>query len=351
MSKKENFDSISSFFKISGYNHLVFDLSRRVYQLTNKQFEKAEQQKEVYPSPFKQNAYLGLLFWHPKRPEEPIIWFLKFPIDELGYIDLAARDGFLNQLLNQFGENLIAQQDGESLSDTLKESPFAFKPQQDKMAMFHAIATRELCLSPSQYLQPTLDYLDGKLGYDQWAFLGLQGIADVIARLKQHNYESILAKAIEHLPDTPLTTFSQMLEHTQPSQKLTLQLIKRLEQAQTKQDDTLIPHLVRSLSCSEPYQLRHEALENLLINYQGEAQVEVMAAIAGRAWESLQYKNLMATYLQRLSTLDQAIFDTILDELMLMKDMREVIMTEFRSEKRSEQLSQRISGYMGRFTH
>jgi len=71
------------------------------------------------------------------------IWFLSFPIDELGLLKLESRDGFVRDLISNIGENMQAHLEGGIAKDSLKESPFSFKPREDRLAMFHALATVE----------------------------------------------------------------------------------------------------------------------------------------------------------------------------------------------------------------
>ena len=77
-----NINSISHFFKISHYQYRIFDMGHKVYPLSNQRFKHIEKQQETYPTPFKQEAWLGILFWQPTMKHEPIIWFIHLPIDE-----------------------------------------------------------------------------------------------------------------------------------------------------------------------------------------------------------------------------------------------------------------------------
>ncbi len=99
-------DNISNFFELSQFKYRVFDMSRTVRAITNDEFKRIERQKVLYPTPFQQHAWLGILFWHPDDVNEPAIWFLKFPLDELGFLKLEARDSFIQEMLEQVRERI-----------------------------------------------------------------------------------------------------------------------------------------------------------------------------------------------------------------------------------------------------
>ena len=122
-------------------------------------------------------------------------------------------------LLEQTGKNIQAKQQGEDVEDGLGESPFAFKPREDRLAMFHGFATKILNQVPSQHYQYAHDYLlskaEGGPGFEQWQFLGLQGLADVIARLDEDDNEALLSQAVAEMPDVPLSSYAQSLENVE----------------------------------------------------------------------------------------------------------------------------------------
>ena len=76
------------------------------------------------------------------------------------------------------------------------------------MALFHALLSADLGLPPSRFYEHALDYFRGPPGWDQWSFVGYQGIADVACR---HDDEP-LTTAIAHLPSEPLVALCHCLE-------------------------------------------------------------------------------------------------------------------------------------------
>lgn len=342
----EKFDSITHFLQTGGFNYRVFDMGRKVNPIPNDVFENIETQKQVYPAPLQKKAWLSLLFWEDEKQNEATIWFLQFPIDELGFLKLEARDAFLIDLLEQTGKNIQAKQHGKKIIDELKESPFAFKPNPDRLAMFHALATKQLEQQPSQYYQHTRDYLTGKAGYEQWQFLGLQGIADVVARLDESDNETLLTKAVSLMPETPLISFCSALENINPRSNLTKALAKALEaQLVLDSNNQLVSMLIRSLSGAEPDDLRRKLLQRVLISSLGK-DVEVMVAISGRAWNDLRVPVILERFVTNLATQNQMAFDAILSDLFLIPDMREPMLNEMKKPNQSAELAQKLAQFL-----
>ena len=351
MEKKslEKFDSITHFLQTGGFNYRVFELGRKVKQLANDIFEDIENQIKYYPSPFQKKASLALLFWEDGSQNEATIWFLQFPIDELGFLKQEARDAFLIDLLEQAGKNIQAKQKGKQVLDELKESPFAFKPSPDRLAMFHALAMKELGQSPSQYYQYTRDYLLGKTGYEQWQFLGLQGISDVVARLDEDDNEELLAQAINLMPEVPLVSFCTALENIKPQKVLSEALVGKTKLVlKSGQNNQLLAMLVRALSRAEPEVLRREVLQLVLASSLGK-DIEVMVAISGRSWNNLHSRPILEAFVDNLADQNEIAFKAILSDLMMIPGMREPLLEEMRSPNRSELLGKKLNQFLAAF--
>lgn len=354
---QEQLSSITTFLRQGEFQFRIFDLGRRVCRLSNQLFEKIETQQLVYPYPFQQSASLGVVFWDKHQRSEAIIWFLRFPLDELGYLQLTARDAFLQQLFDQLAAH--AQQDGQALTDTLKESPFAFKPDAARLAIFHAQTKKILAQAPSHYYVHTQQYLRGDLGYEQWNFLGLQGIADVVARLDEADNAAVLAQAIPHIPTPALTIIANLLEHSEPNKILSDALFVQLQQqfeslsistqpnGKTVKDTTistaipLLAALLRALSNSQIVAIRQQAWQ-LLLQSNLSTEIELLAVLSGRAWQDLRDEHLFKAFLEALSHCSQEQFFILLVDLMALPTMREPLLKVMRSSERSEQLAQRI---------
>ncbi len=364
-------DNISNFFELSQYEYRVFDMSRIVKQMSNEAFKRIEMQKALYPTPFQQHAWLGIIFWHPESVKEPAIWFLKFPIDELGFLKLEARDSFIQEMLSQVGDKIKkvkpatpaiddvskdtsqnASKDDHEQTETHPskadhESAFAFKPQQDKMAIFNSLATRALEQNPSKHYNHAKEYFAGIPGYEQWSFMGFQGLADVAANLDIDENMHHAAQSISQMPEQPLILFTQLLEHTQPDGSLSMALLDRLDkELKTHSPNiTLIASLGRGLSGS----LKNEDCISHLLDSSLHTDIEILAVIASRAWETLKNKSILKRYLEALAQQEQQSFDVILMELLPIPDMREVLMEGLKNPDKSDVLTASIRGFMKRF--
>lgn len=342
----QKFDSISHFIQGGNFQYRVFDMGRKVIAIDNQAFEAFENQELAYPYPFKQKAWLALLLWEEGKQHESVIWFLQFPIDELGFLKLQSRDAFLIELLEQTGKNIQAKQQGTNILDELKESPFAFKPIPPLLAIFHAFATRELGQSASKYYQHAHDYLTGETGFEQWQFLGLQGIADVIARLDQDNNEQLLIKALPQIQAEPREFFAQFLEHVSISDELFFSLKKCLdyEVHQENYNNRTISALLRGISGSKK-ELKNPLFLEILELAIG-SDIEILVAISGRSWESLKEPALQKAFLEKLAENETQSFNAVLADLLMIPGMREPIFSILRNPERSTSLSQKLGEFM-----
>lgn len=347
----EKFDSISHFLESGEFDYRIFDMGRKVWEIKSSLFKQIENQVVAYPYPFQKKAWMALLFWPKNKQEDAVIWFLQFPIDELGFLKQESRDGFLIDLLEQTGKNIQAKQQGEKIEDGLGESPFAFKPREDRLAMFHAIATHILNQAPSQHYQYAHDYLlskeEGGPGFEQWQFLGLQGLADVIARLDVDNNEALLEQAVAEMPEPPLSSYAQSLENIEFGKGLFDALVSRIN-AESSKDEinvVLIAALIRAIS-SYPKSKEKTVLLKGVLQSSLSAEIEIIAAISGRAWCELEDEEMCFLFVDKLAQQEQMAFSAILADLLMIPNMRELILGVMRSEQRSPELAKKFGLFM-----
>lgn len=342
------YSSISELLTESGAQFRIFDMGRRLSKLSTDQFAKLEQGLIPYPTPYLHHAWLALFLWHPANRTQNVVWFLKFPLDEQGYLVQAVRDDFLNRLLQNISQMLSETALNEA-NDALKDNPFSFTPDAEKMAMFHAQAARLTQQPASQFYQPTQAYLANHAQWDQWSQLGYQGIADVTARLDEANNSDVLAKAIPGLPSEPLVAFSTSLEHVTPNHMLANALLARLTQAlKQPEQSALVAALLRGLSNIHSEAIKQQALRQTLASDYGR-DAQVLVAIASRCHSTLQYPDILAVFLEQLaqSEAGQAGFSRVLADLMFIPVMRTLILQAFRQPERSDALSAAIGQMFG----
>ena len=267
-------EGITGFFQYLGAKARYFDLGRRIQPLSQKEFEQADLLASPYPHPYLRHAWLGVVFWSEDKIDSPMVWSLKLPLDEQGYLVPGDRDRFLQQLLLTLGSNIQAAQAGKELNAVLDNNPYAFTLPEDRQAAFHAKISAALKRPASRFHQATVNYLENP-SPDGWQNLGIQGLADVTARWQDHR--PLLLKALPVLPAPAFVGVAQLLEHEAIDAKLTETLINRLhkELEQEVANDSLVAAAIRGMSHSQAQGLRVQALIKAMAMMAG-AHVEVV---------------------------------------------------------------------------
>ena len=242
-------------------------------------FLKFEKTQLPYPQPLQNHAWFGLSMLDRSVSDEPVIWFLRMPLDEQGKLLQSSRDYFIHRLLEVAVEKQAGKQ---SEADAFKDNPYIFKPKEDRMAVFHAKLARDLGRPPSRYYAHSLDYFSGNPGWDQWSFVGYQGIADIAARVDEAAVNDLLIQAIPRLPQSPLTALCHCLENEPLALPLSQALMNRLktELSASEPDLSVITALVRGLSQSISATTR-EQMFGLMMDSPYATHIELLAAISG----------------------------------------------------------------------
>jgi hypothetical protein len=332
---------ICDFLDQAGTQFRVFDMGRRIQPLSRDQFLAFEQGELAYPFPLQQQAWLGMMIWDEKKPGELVIWFLRFPLDARGCLTPGIRDDFVYRLINR-------DKQGEDES-----SPYGFKPKQEHMATFHAKAAKILGQSGSRFYEHAQDYFSGKPGFDQWAFVGFQGIADVAARLDEATNQQDLVAALPQLPAQPLDALCQCLEHETIDDQLAATLGVCLDEELAKEsvDANRISLLLRAVSGAHNSELCAQQVEKVL-NSPVADNPEVLASISGRCWETLKQPGLIRLFLENLARCPegQEFFNLVIVDLINIPGMQDAMHTAIRQTERSDILSRAIGELFQHFT-
>jgi hypothetical protein len=335
--------TIIEFLESTGAQLRLFDMGRRVVKLSREEFLKFERNEIPYPLPLQQQAWFGILFQEQEKEAEPFIWFLRLPLDEVGRLTTAARDDFLHRLLERAGENLLASKEGRQLENALKDNPYCFKPRDDRMAIFHAKASHGMKQPASQYYSHAQKYFGGELGWDQWSFVGYQGIADMAARLDEGDNSDILAAAIPLLPARPFEALCHCLENEEIGLPIAEAIFKRMQQSleETAPDLTIISAAIRGVALTRSKSTREQLIQTIL-DHPCSSSPDVLAAISGRTWEPLADARFSLPFLERLAqnSAGQDFFNQCLSDLLYLPGMREPLLKTLRNPARSEQLAQ-----------
>ena len=341
--------SLTELLSTSGTQYRILDMGRRISKLSKDQFDKFEQGLIPYPAPYLHQAWMALFIWNPKTPEQNVVWFLKFPLDEQGFLVQAVRDDFLGRLMQNI-QQMLDNQTLDEQHDALKDNPFSFTPDQEKMAMFHAMASKLTHQAPSSFFNGAKAYFSGDLGWEHWQGVGYQGIADLVSRIEEGNHSAYVLNAIHNLPNEPLSALCTCLEHTKLSHTLLAALADRIEDELSKAapSPALVAAMLRGVSQGHDQQTLRRLLLLTFDNPVSES-AEVMVAIATRCHETLNFPDVLHAFLEALAVSEagQSGFSRILADLMFIPTLRVLILQDLRNPERSEALSKAIGEMFG----
>jgi len=345
-------NGITDFLTQAGTQFKVFDMGRRIEEIPSATFLAFETGEIPWPFALQQQAWLGIIVWTDEQSpneqgptdqnNELVIWFLRFPLDGAGKLTSGIREDFVLRLRNN-----------ESSPTENENNPYGFKPKQEHMAYFHAKAARLLNQPASSYYEHARDYFAGKPGYDQWAFVGFQGIADMTVRLDEDNNDALLSNAILDMPAQPFEALAQCLEHQKINDPLS-QSITEILQKELKKADTsanFISLCIRALSNTQNQTLLNDQITNILSS-DVSTHPEILASISGRCWLTLRNENTLALYLDALSQCaeGQDFFNLVVVDLINVPGMQESILKAVKSPERSDSLSRSIGELFKTFT-
>jgi hypothetical protein len=350
--------TLTDIFTQAGAELRLFDMGRRVDELGAEAVAQFEAGNLAYPTPLRQHAWTALEFHFgdqlPTVDSPPNVWFLRFPLDETGCLKQVARDDIVRRLsldvvasLETARSRAAASTRDDDVTDTgLGDNPFGFTPAEARLAIYRAKAGKRLGWPPTEYYAHALEYVSGRLGREQYAFVGVQGLADLSARLGEDGNEAVLAACIEWLPTLPLSLLCECLEHERVTSHLAEQLLSRLHDAERNSDRDTMIWAMRALSWAEDPQLTRRAVFTML-ECDWSRDVEVLAAVAGRAWAALGEPSLHVKFFECLAdnTGGQQGFDAVASDLMFIPS----IQAQLRDFALSGPQSPRLRESFGRF--
>jgi len=338
--------TLTEFLESTGARVRFYDMGRRVTPIPRADFLAFERNEARYPYPLQQKAWFAMVQERLQGQSEPLIWFLRFDLDEQAKLVLATRD----YLMHRFVEIASQASEASELGEAMRDNPYAFAPRDDKMANLHARVHRDLDLGPSQYFAHARDYLSGKPGWEQWSFVAYQGLADIAARLDEPEISRLLHSALPHLPQEPLVALCQCLENHPLPAELAAALRQRLERALEDKSapPALLAGLLRGQSQGGPQRLADAVLA--LLRDPRATEPEVLAAIGGRAWEALMQPEVAKAYLETLASAAVApnVFDHCLADLLRLPGLQPHLLAQLRAPDRSERLASAFQAMLQR---
>ncbi len=321
--------NLSQLLDKSQCQYKIFDLGRRIQPIEQTTFLAVEAGAQPYPYPLQRHAHLAIAYWN--QSQQPWIWFLKFPLDERGLLRQTDVGNFLKYVTEAMGVHL-SQNLTEEQQQHLANNPYTFKPNDDKMAVFHSQLRASLNLATSQYYEHAQHYFSGDLGWKNWQTVGLQGISDMCARLSQQNNGLMVKKALPTLAaDTQcqpaLYALLGVLEHIKLPDYLAKVLVQQTkQQCQAESADVfLIAAYLRALSAAERTLL--QPLLQHVLQQPHLCHAELLIAIAGRCWSQLANTDIANLFLLRLAQNgDQSLFNQVFADLVMLPELRMVLL-------------------------
>ena len=336
-----NMNTLTDFLEQAKCQYRAYDLGRIVQEISNSQFQAATKNELPYPYPIQQHAFIALTFWQVANQKEHFIWFLKLPLDEQGLMKTTAQTSFIQMVVEAMGEDLTAKV-SDKLQERLASNPFVFKPSAEKLAIFNASINSRFVRPPSIFYPAIQTYFSGQHDWQDWQALGLQGFADLGARLTHDNNQQKIIDALEFLPEQPLQTLALCLENQQDisqalAEKIALQATKRLQLGQDANATLLLRAIASTKAQSITKQLLSDQLSSTLVN-----QPDWYVAVAGRCWTQLEDETLLNRYFETLANHHLTLFPQLFSDLVAIPSLRDKVLKQLRLTARSPALSEAI---------
>lgn len=336
-----NMNTLTDFLEQSQCQFIIYDLGRKVTKISNSDFKKIEHNEQPYPYPIQQHAFIAITFWQPGKQQEHFIWFLKMPIDEQGMMKIGSQTSFIKMVVEAMGKDLTAQISKEQ-QEFLAGNPFIFKPNTEKLAIFNAIINSSFIRPASSFYPEVLSYFSGETNWNGWQILGIQGIADLAARLNHDNNQQNIINALPYLPQQPLQSLAVCLENQdQISTELATAIAEQadIQLQKGNQDNAIL--LLRALSSAPEVGITKALLEKQFCSalvYNEHWYV----SIAGRLWHLLEDETLMNRFFEALANHHIALFPALFSDLVAIPSLRYKALEQLRLSARSPALSEAI---------
>jgi hypothetical protein len=340
--------SLTELLELSHCQYRIYELGRIIEKISKKQFEQIEANQLAYPSPLQGHAQFAVVFWpnsaHNTKSQhqtpttvEPMLWFLKLPLDERGLLIQAARNHFIAIILEALGKD-ITQHANETQQQKLDANPYHFTPAQYKLASLNAIIAKELKRQPSQHYRVCQHYFSSTTALAQWQNIGVQGLADFVARLDDVNNLAGLTSCFDKLPKPVLMPLCSALEH----HVLPVELIRAIIACyQQTEDQELRQQLIRALANCDQHKYVQQFIEQLL---QQAVSESLLIVLASRHWRLFTDPQQLMRLLEALvePSIPADLFAPIFKDLVAIPAIRPMLFQCMRQPNRSNALANAI---------
>lgn len=331
-------NTISEFLLQAGTEYKVFDMARAIRAVDPQLFLEIENATVPAPHPRQQHAWFGIVFYNKVMSDERYIWFVKLPLDEQGLVIAAARQQFLQIVVEALGLSLDKQ---STPNNQLPENPFTFVPNQQQLADFNSISRVELGIPLSKHLPQLEEYLVNPDCHD-WRTVPVQGIADFAASIRHDGHKALLMKHFSKLvPEIQHALCSSLENH--PIDADISELIIAWH-SQDRDHEQRLHSALRALCQSQSTATVKLFLTAILNAESGQSEVMLML-IAARHWRYLKDTSILNMYVEHLSHCPQEVFVGLYSDLVQIPEIREEMLGILRWPEKSPQLTQAI-GYL-----
>ena len=324
-------NTISEFLLHAGTDYRIFDMGRAIRPLNSQYFLDIELGKIPAPYPRQQHAWFGIVFFNPGLNQQHYIWFVKLPVDEQGLLLSAARNQYLQLVVEALGKQL---ENTEQAKHGLPDNPFTFVPSQQQLADFNSICRQFLGLPNSVHLEPALNYLRDPKGND-WQTLSVQGLAELAAQIAQGQHRELFNAHLEHFANQVQQALCASLENHPIDAQLSQILLAWAEQQAHHLPRQL--SVLRALSQSSQAQLLNQLIDKLLSS-NATISADMLVLIAARHWRLLSAPELLRKYIELLSLQDTELFIGLYSDLVQIPELRNLMLDVLRWPDKSPQL-------------
>lgn len=327
--------TLGEFLQAGQANYKIFDIGRRLTELPRKEFAEIEQQQRPYPYPIARQAQLAILFQHEQEDQQPFIWFLQFPLDERGLLNLAARNQYLEYVVSALGHEITGDMTEEQQKQ-LQQNPYLLNPNEHQRAALHARVQRQEKLPPSIHFETAEAYLKHPDKGIEWQQIGLQGLHDCAARLEQlPELSDAIATQFTNYPETVRQPLAVALEQQHITPPIQNALLKNLESLDTQ----LCTDSLRALASAASHPRVQKKVNELV----PKASADQLVVITARLWPVLCQEQNLLSYLDAIAALDNTLFDALFQDIIALPNIRPLMLSILARQKQSAAVSQALS--------
>ncbi|WP_339722943.1 DUF3549 family protein [uncultured Paraglaciecola sp.] len=336
-------NTISEFLLQAGTDYRVFDMARGIRSLESQLFLEIENATRPAPCPRQQHAWFGILFFNKQMSNERYIWFVKLPLDEQGLVIGAARQQFLQIVVDALGQSL---EKPNNTNNQLPDNPFTFIPNQQQLADFNSIARVALNIPLSHHVNLAEQYITTPEQHD-WRAVSLQGIADFTASLQQSARKNLLLNRFLTLAPEMQYALCASLENHSIGEDISTLLVTWYQQ--DIEDEKRLHSVLRGLCQSQAKAAVHTLLTLILNSEKGLSRSTLML-IAARHWQYMTEPAILTLYVELLAICEDDTFIGLFSDLVQIPEIRESMLSILRWPEKSPQLTQAVGQLFGQNT-